>query len=98
MDRRSGRRTTNIIDGPWTLGRSISVTSVGSYTPKCELMDDVVRNIAATSDPLHASLAAVSDDSASGDDALTSLVRRVLLAALELREGRRKHEEEQRGV
>jgi hypothetical protein len=45
------------------------------------------------SDHLEAILAAVSDDIASAEDALTGLVRRVLLAALELREGRRRHED-----
>jgi hypothetical protein len=49
-------------------------------------------------DVLDAVLAAVSDDSASGEDALNVLVRRVLLAALELREGRRSHEEVQRAT
>jgi hypothetical protein len=63
-----------------------------------QLMDDVVSNTAATSDHLDAILAAVSDDSASADDALTGLVRRVLLAALELREGRRRHEEDHRAT
>ena len=61
-------------------------------------MDDVVSKTAATSDHLDAILAAVSDDSASAEDALTRLVRRVLLAALELREGRRRHEEEHRAT
>ena len=61
-----------------------------------QLMDDVVNNTAATSDHLDAIRAAVSDDIASADDALTGLVRRVLLAALELREGRRRHEEDHR--
>ena len=61
-----------------------------------QLMDDVVSNTAAASHPLDAVLAALGDDSASGEDALTGLVRRVLLAALELREGRRRHEEAQR--
>jgi hypothetical protein len=56
-------------------------------------MDDVVNNTAATSDHLGVTLAAVSDDIASADDAFTGLVRRVLLAALELREGRRRQEE-----
>ena len=60
------------------------------------IMDDVVSNTAATSDDLDTILAAVGDDSASADDALTGLVRRVLLAALELREGRRTHEEDHR--
>jgi hypothetical protein len=41
-------------------------------------MDDVVSNTAAASDHLGAILAAVSDDSASAEDALTGLVRRVL--------------------
>jgi hypothetical protein len=63
-----------------------------------QLMGDVVSNTAATSDHLDAILAAVSDDIASADDALTGLVRRVLLAALELREGRRRHEEVQRAT
>lgn len=63
-----------------------------------QLMDDVVSNTAATSDHLDAILAAVSDDSASAEDALTGLVRRVLLAALELREGRRRHEEDHRAT
>ena len=58
-----------------------------------QLMDDVVSNTAATSDHLDAILAAVADDIASADDALTVLVRRVLLAAFELREGRRTHED-----
>jgi hypothetical protein len=61
-------------------------------------MDDVVSNTAATSDHLGAILAAVGDDSPSADDALTVLVRRVLLAALELREGRRRHEEDHRAT
>jgi hypothetical protein len=43
-------------------------------------------------------VATVSDDIASADDALTGLVRRVLLAALELREGRRRHEEDHRAT
>jgi hypothetical protein len=60
-----------------------------------QLMDDVVSNTAVASDPLDAILAAVGDESASGEDALTRLVRRVLLAALELREGRRRHEQVQ---
>ena len=60
-------------------------------------MDDVVSNTAVTSDHLGAILAAVSDD-ASADDALTGLVRRVLLAALELRAGRRRREEVQRAT
>ena len=51
-----------------------------------------------TSDYLDAILAAVSDGIASTDDALTGLVRRVLLAALELREGRRRHEEDHRAT
>jgi hypothetical protein len=63
-----------------------------------QLMDDVVSNTAATSDHLDAILAAVSDDSASAEDTLTGLVRRVLLAALELREGRRRHEEDHRAT
>ena len=58
-----------------------------------QLMADVVRDIAATSDHLDAIRAAVSDDIATADDPLTGLVRRVLLAALELREGQRRHEE-----
>jgi hypothetical protein len=61
-------------------------------------MDDVVSNAAATSDHLGAILAAVSDDIANADDAFTGLVRRVLLAALELREGRRRHEEGHRAT
>jgi hypothetical protein len=61
-------------------------------------MDDAVSNTAIVSDPLDAILAAVSDDSPSSDDALTGLVRRVLLAALELREGRRSHEEDHRAT
>jgi hypothetical protein len=56
-------------------------------------VDDVVSNTAATSDHLGALMAAVSDDIGSADDAFTGLVRRVLLAALELRQGRRRHEE-----
>jgi hypothetical protein len=60
------------------------------------LMDDVVSDTAPTGDHLDAIRAAVSDDIASADDALTGLVRRVLLAALELREGRRTHEEDHR--
>src|SRR6185312_13532948 len=63
-----------------------------------QLMDDVVSKTAATSDHLDAILAAVSDDSASAEDALTGLVRRVLLAALELREGRRRREEDHRAT
>ncbi|WP_328525271.1 hypothetical protein [Kribbella sp. NBC_00359] len=62
------------------------------------LMDDVVSNTAASNDHLDAILAAVSEDVTSSDDALTGLVRRVLLAALELREGRRRHEEVQRAT
>jgi hypothetical protein len=58
-----------------------------------QLMNDLVSNTAATSDHLDAILAAVSDDIASTEDALTGLVRRVLLAALELRQGLRKREE-----
>jgi hypothetical protein len=61
-------------------------------------MDDVVSNTAGTNDDLDAILAAVSDDSATTEDALTGLVRRVLLAALELREGRRRHEEDHRAT
>jgi len=61
-------------------------------------MDDVVSNTAATSDHLDAVQAAVSDDNASAKDALTGLVRRVLLAALELREGRRRQEEDHRAT
>jgi len=61
-------------------------------------MDDVVSNTAVTSDHLDAILAAVSDGSASAEDAFTGLVRRVLLAALELREGRRRHEEDHRAT
>ena len=63
-----------------------------------QLMGDVVSNTAATSDHLDAILAAVGDDIASADDALTGLVRRVLLAALELREGRRRREEDHRAT
>ena len=58
-----------------------------------QLMDDVVSNTAATSDHFDTLLAAVSGDIASSEDALTSLVQRVLLAALELRESLRKREE-----
>jgi hypothetical protein len=58
-----------------------------------QLMDDVVSNTAAASDPLGAVLAAASDDTAGGADPLTNLVRRVLLSALELREGQRRHDE-----
>ena len=61
-------------------------------------MNDLVSNTAATSDHLDAILAAASDDIASTQDALTGLVRRVLLAALELREGRRRHEEDHRAA
>jgi hypothetical protein len=61
-------------------------------------MDDVVSNTVATDDHLGAILATVSDDIAGADDALTDLVRRVLLAALELREGRRRHEEDHRAT
>jgi hypothetical protein len=61
-----------------------------------QLMDDVVRNTAATSDHFDAILAAVSDGITTADDALTGLARRVLLAALELREGRLRHEEDHR--
>jgi hypothetical protein len=61
-------------------------------------MDDVVSKTAATSDHLDAILAAVSDDRAGAEDALTGLVRRVLLAALELREGRRRREEDHRAT
>jgi hypothetical protein len=57
-------------------------------------MDDMVSNTDATSDHLDAILAAVSDGSPGAEDALNVLVRRVLLAALELREGRRRHEED----
>ena len=63
-----------------------------------QLMDDVVSNTAASNDHLDAILAAVGEDVTSSDDALTGLVRRVLLAALELREGRRRHEEVQRAT
>jgi hypothetical protein len=63
---------------------------------------DVIRNVvsdtAATSDHLDAILAAVSDDIASAGDALAGLVRRVLLAALELREGRRRNEQAHRAA
>jgi hypothetical protein len=58
-----------------------------------QLMDNVVSNTAATSDHFDTLLAAVSNDIASSEDALTSLVQRVLLAALELRESLRKREE-----
>jgi hypothetical protein len=61
-------------------------------------MDEVVSNTSVTGDHLDAILAAVDDDIASADDALTVLVRRVLLAALELREGRRRHEEDHRAT
>ena len=61
-------------------------------------MDDVVSNTAATSDHLDTLLAAVSKDIANSEDALTSLVQRVLLAALELRQGRRRHEEDHRAT
>ena len=47
---------------------------------------------------LDAILAAVSDNITSAEDALTGLVRRVLLAALELRESRRRHEEDHRAT
>jgi hypothetical protein len=63
-----------------------------------QLMADVVSNTAATSDHLGAVLAAVSDDIASAEDTLTGIVRRVLLAALELREGRRRHEQDHRAT
>jgi hypothetical protein len=58
-----------------------------------QLMAGMVSNTAAANDPLEAILATVSDDSARADDALTGLVRRVLLAALELRQARRRHDE-----
>ena len=58
-----------------------------------QLMNDLVSNTATTSDHFDVILAAVSDDIAGGEDALTGLVRHVLLAALELREGTRKREE-----
>jgi len=61
-------------------------------------MNDVVSNTAAASDHLDVILAAVSADSASDEDELSGLVRRVLLAALELREGRRRHEEDHRAT
>jgi hypothetical protein len=63
-----------------------------------QLMADAVSNTEITGDQLDAILAAVSDDIASAEDALTLLVRRVLLAALELREGRRRHEEDHRST
>ena len=53
-----------------------------------QLMDDMVSNTAATSDHFDAIRAAVSAEISSADDAHTGLVQRVLLAALELREGR----------
>jgi hypothetical protein len=67
-----------------------------SLHPLPRTMDDVVSSTAATSDHLDAILAAVSADSASDEDELTGLVRRVLLAALELREAWHRHEEDYR--
>jgi hypothetical protein len=61
-----------------------------------QLMDDMVSNTAPDGDPLDAVLGVVSDDSAGAEDAITLLVRRVLLAALELREGRLRMEEARR--
>jgi len=61
-----------------------------------QLMHDVVSNTATTTDHLDAILAAVSDDSTSSEDTLTGLVQRVLMAALELRKGGRRHEEDHR--
>jgi hypothetical protein len=76
---------------PWraTLGLNEPSERLGTAI---QLMDDVVSSTALAGDPLAAALAAVSDDSADGEDALTSLGRRVLLAALELREARLRHE------
>src|SRR5262249_1969764 len=78
---------------PWRAPFGLDGPS-GPLRKAIQLMDDVVSSTAAASDPLGAILAALGDDSASGEDALSSLVRRVLLAALELREGRRRHEED----
>ena len=63
-----------------------------------QLMGYMVSNTAATSDHLDAVVAAVNDDVASANDALAGLVRRVLLSALELRQGRRRQEEAQRAT
>ena len=82
---------------PWRATLGLNEPS-DSLRKAIQLMADVVSNTAAASDHLDAILAAVSDDIASADDALTGLVRRVLLAALELREGRRRHEEDHRAT
>ena len=82
---------------PWRATLGLNEPS-DSLRKAIQLMDDVVSNTAAASDHLDAILAAVSDDIASADDTLTGLVRRVLLAALELREGRRRHEEDHRAT
>jgi hypothetical protein len=82
---------------PWRATLGLSEPS-DPLRKAIQFMDDVVSNTAAAVDPLDAMLAAVSDDDASGEGALTSLVRRVLLAALELRESRRRHEEVQRAT
>ena len=72
---------------PWRAALGLNEPS-GPLRNAIQLMDDVVSST-ATSGHLDAILAAVSDGIAGTDDALTGLVRRVLLAALELREGRR---------
>jgi hypothetical protein len=82
---------------PWRATLDLNEPS-DSLRKALQLMNNVVSNTAATSDHLDAILAAVSDDSATAEDALSSLVRRVLLAALELREGRRRHEEDHRAT
>lgn len=77
---------------PWRATLGLNEPS-SALQKAIQLMDDVVSNTAATSDHFDTLLAAVSNDSASAEDALTSLVQRILLAALELRESLRKREE-----
>jgi hypothetical protein len=81
-----------IAGSPWRAALGLNEPS-DPLRKAIQLMNDVVSSTAATSDHFGAILAAVSDDNASAEDALTALVRRVLLAALELREGLRKREE-----
>jgi len=84
-------RATAVLDdaaagSPWRAGLGLAEPS-DPLRRAIQLMDEVVRNATAASDPLDTTLALVSDDSASGEPPLTGLVRRVLLAALELRKG-----------
>ena len=82
---------------PWRATLGLDEPS-GPLRDAIQLMSDVARRAAATGDHLDAVRAAVNDDIAGTDDARTGLVRRVLLAALELREGRRSREEDHRAV